>query len=206
VTRKEAERKLRQVVEPLLERHGFKRSRGLVFLRPQEDRTDRIGFSTFKDRSGIVRASFGVGIRLLKIEACRSDKQDEDAPSIGMPIHLLQPRRSYFDWQLTSETDWMALSAAIALEIEVLALPFLKTYGNLDAVKTALESDEPRLWFTCDNTQRVELLALIDCAQGDIAKAIERLDRALMELRAASAKERRPLEQLRNHLHRTIDE
>jgi hypothetical protein len=200
VTRKEAERKLKEVLEPLLRLHGFKRVQALVFLRHHEDRIDRLGFSTFKDRTGAVRTSFGAGIRLLGIEACRPDKQDKDSPTIGVPMHFLQQRRSYFDWLLTQETDWAALSAEIALEIEVLALPFLDTYGNLDAVKSALESDDPKRWFTCDSTQRVELLALIDCAQGEIGKGIERLDRALRELDAAPAKTRHPLQQLRGHL------
>jgi hypothetical protein len=199
MTAKEAEKALQQLVEPVLKRHGFRHQRRLEFLRHREEQIDRIGFNVFTDRNGTVRASFGIGIRFPAVENCRKGDTDADAPTVAVPMHFLEPQRRYFDWQLSDDTDWAILRDEITRAFEDRALPFLMRF-SLDAVATDLESEQPAKWFTLDPTARIETLALIDCARGQLPRGIARIETELARLAGAPSKERTPLERLRDRL------
>lgn len=192
--------RLQATADPILRGRGFQSTRGLEYFRlTSADRKERIGLSTFIDRTGTIRATLGVGIRFETVERLRRRELDPRAPTIGLPLHFLRPGRKYFDWPLRSEQDWIDLEAEIARGADE-AEQFLALFPSLTEVAAALESDEPRNWFTLGPTVRVETLALIDFSKGNRAGAIGRLDRTIESLKNAPEKVRVPLVRLRDHL------
>ncbi len=197
---KEAERHLSESVGPALERHGFIKERSADFIRRAEEHVDRIGFSVFSDRIGGIRASCGVGLRFPAVEAWRPGDRSENAPTVAVPMHFLEPDRKYFDWILSEVTDWPAFGNEVVEAVERRALPFLDRYSSLDTVRAALESHDPRDWFTLDPTRRIETLALTHCASGELDRGVALLEKTLGDLADAPVKNRHPLIRLRDAL------
>lgn len=192
--------RLRATADPILGARGFQNTRGLEYFRLKgTDRKERIGLSTFVDRTGTIRATLGIGIRFETVERLRRRELDPEAPTIGIPLHFLRPGRKYFDWPLRSEQDWIDLETEIARGTDD-AEQFLALFPSLTEVAAALESDDPRNWFTLGPTVRTETLALIDFSRGGREAAITRLGHAIASLEDAPAKERVPLIRLRDHL------
>jgi hypothetical protein len=197
---KEAERHLGESIEVALERHGFSREGRLDFLRRAEGHVDRIGFSVFADRIGGIRASCGVGLRFPTVETWRPGDRNENAPTVAVPLHFLEPNRKYVDWVLSEVTDWPAFGRDVVEIIERRALPFLDRYSSLDVVRAALESSDPRDWFTLDPTSRIVTLALTHCASGEVDRGVTLLDKTLGDLIDAPMKARYPLMRLKDSL------
>lgn len=205
MTPKEAERKLQEVVGPVLEGRGFKRTQRLVYLRRDEERIDRIGFNVFADRSGGIRGTFGAGVRFQAVETWRPGDQGEDAPTVAIPMHFLRADHQYYDWVLSEVTDWAAFGVEVEETLVRRALPFLDRYSSLDALKAALESNDPRDWFTLDPTRRIETLALLHCASGELDRGMALLEKTLGDLADAPVKARFPLVRLRDALRARQD-
>lgn len=201
MTPKQAEAPLREIIEPMLRPHGFRRSGTLAFVREHQGAFERIGFSVFKDRNGKLRFSYGVGVWFGEIESLRGNSDSsEDTPTIGVPMHFLRSPRKYFDWELSAPTQPGEIEGNVREELQERALPFLRQYSSIDALRTALEKDDPHSWFTLDSEQRDELLTLIDLLQRGKEVAIQRLDAALARRASALPKTRYPLEKLRARL------
>jgi hypothetical protein len=201
MTLAEAEQRLRQGFSPFLEGRGFRRIRGLVFVRNQEQCLQRIALSAFKDRLGGARFSLGVGVRFSAVEDCRREKLDAIAPTLGVPIHLLSEDRKYHDWTVSEDPKvWSDVLEDVKREIELRALPFLDDHCTMEAVKARLATGDPHAWFALDAISRFELLALIECAEGNVERAIGVLETALEQLAEEPPKRRVPLERLRQHI------
>lgn len=201
MTPKQAEKALREVLEPILRPYGFQRIRDLAFVRRHDDRIDRLGFSVFKDRASKLRFSFGVGVRFPEIEALRDGAKDsDDTPTIGVPMHFLRDPRSYFDWVLSDPIDPAKVESHVLEELDARALPFVNEFSSMDALREALERDDARAWFTLDSEQRDGLLTLLDFLQRGKRAAMQRLNAALERRAGAMPKLRYPLEKLRANL------
>lgn len=191
---------MQKIADPVLVARGFRHRGRLEYFRtPTQERTERIGFSVYLDRTGAARASFGVGIRFPSAERFRLESQDARAATVGVPMHFLFLDRKYFDWTIVESTDLVSLEKDVRLALDR-AEVFLSAYSSLEAVAAALESPEPRSWFTFDAAGRLETLALLDCARGHPEKAIQRLEAALGEPAFELEKERAPLARLKDHL------
>lgn len=196
----EVEKRLLTIAEPVLRAHGFQRTRRLEFIRrPTAGRKERIGLSVFVDRAGKARATLGVGIRFEEVERFRLRELDAGMPTIGLPMHFLSPDRKYFDWPLQSDDDWERLERDLEPVVRS-AVDFLSRFSTLNEVQSSLESDDPQNWFTLGPKVRIETLALLDCAKGDLTGAITRLEHAVAALDDAPDKERVPLIRLRDHI------
>lgn len=194
---KDAKQKIQEIIDPFLEEHGFKRKKGLEYFRVREGHVDRIGISIFADRVGGVRGTFGVGIIFPILDEWRRTNRVPGAATIGVPMHFLLPSHNYYDWNLSEVGDWKDFGSIVCDSIEKLALPFFQKYSSLSEVKASLESTDVRDWFVLNPTQRIETLALIECASGEAEKGMARIEKALEELAEAPMKETFPLMKLK---------
>lgn len=141
-----------------------------------------------------------MGLRFPEVEAWRPGDRSETAPTVAVPMHFLGPDRKYYDWVLSEVNDWPAFGSEVVEAIERRALPFLDRYSSLDAVRTALGSNDPRDWFTLDPTRRIETLARIHCALGELDRGMDLLEKTLSDLADAPVKTRYPLMRLKDAL------
>lgn len=154
-TKREAERKLGELVAPILASHGFERERRLEFLRRRgEDVVERIGWSVFVDRSGSPRASVGAGVRFESVEACRPTPTASGSPTVSVPIHFLTSERRYFDWPLADETDWQTLTKDLESHLRDRVMPFLDQFCTRGCQRPRERRPEGLVHAGCDRPPR----------------------------------------------------
>lgn len=198
----EAKELLKELVAPFLKDSGFMRKGGFSFIRTAENRVERIGFSFFRDRMGKMRFSFGVGIRFREIEQILNPKADakDDSPTIGLPVHLLEPERIYYDWVLSNDSNLSQLKDEILGKIEKYAFTFFSTYSEIGDVLESLKSTDPRHWFALNPEQRIATMTAIEFIQGRKEAAILRLKQYIECLEERFPKKRIPLNALYDRL------
>lgn len=201
MNRRQAEKALKEAFIPALKPFGFQFQKGLSFQRDLRECTQWITLAVYSDRLGRIRFSVGVGIRFPKVQSLlESQAEAGETATIGTPLHLLRPERTYSDWEIESLGDVEKLTPTVLQDIEKWGLPFFQMYSDPDAVKRSLESEDPRDWFTLDPERRIATLVAIECAQGHKDAALSRLDRALLQLQDAPFKKRYPLQILRERV------
>jgi hypothetical protein len=182
---------------------GFEAQTGLRFQRQDGTSFQRVTFSTRSDRSGRVRYSVNLALRFPHVQAIL-EPEGEGSSTIGTPLHLLRPNRTYTEWEIDAVSDVERQKDTVLQDIEKWGFPFLQTYSDLGKVKLALESSDPRDWFVLDAEGRTATLAAIEFAQGERASALSRLDRVLAELEEAPFKKRYPLQLLRERISKAV--
>ena len=183
MTRRASERALSAALQGPLADRGFEEVGALDFFRPNDLGGYTLRFGTRLDQERRVRVSGTVGIVFLSLNRIvgLGDEVDERFPTVMMPIHLLHPDRSYREWTMAVPSDAPAVASEIVQEVDAFALPFLTAFGQIDAVKGALQSPHPRDWFMLNPEQRLVVLAAIEQLAGQPDQAKELLRQGLLE-------------------------
>ena len=165
-----ARRMITSTFDGPLRSRGFSEAKRLTFTRGSEDRVEIISFGIRRANSDSRSAQFcfsiGIGIRFEAIERVRKNRKADDQQlfsTIGSPLHLLRPERTYLEWCFD---DLTPPSLDVMSEIDLYALPFFDRYRVIDDVLTALASEDPMNWFTLSAAQRGEILEAISEAKG----------------------------------------
>ncbi len=80
---------------------------------------------------------------------------------------------------MRSEDDALSVTSAIMEEVHTYVLPFFETYTNIKAIKSSLESSDPRDGFALGPQQIACVLAAMEYVGGDVARAFEVLEDAI---------------------------
>lgn len=181
---------------------GFRRLGDLSYGRHEGEGTALLSFSSRRDAAGDgYWFSLGVGVRFPEIEALvHPSGSDELASTIGVPVHILTPSRTFKEWHLGSKTDPAVIRTDVLAYISDFALPFLAKFSTRTAVYSALASPDPKNWFALTQEQRVLRLAAIEFLQGKRDQAISHLDTALESLEAEPRKKWVALRALRDRI------
>ncbi|HXI13732.1 MAG TPA: hypothetical protein VNM92_13975 [Thermoanaerobaculia bacterium] len=154
--------------EPLHQR-GFSEAKRLTFTRGTRDRIEIIAFGLRKakvgSKAGHICFGVGVGVRFEAIERALRNKNTDDRelfPTVGLSLHLLRPERKYTEWCFD---DTNSPSMEVISDVDQYAVPFFDRYQNIDDVRSALVSEDPRSWFTLSPAERREMLDAIATLQ-----------------------------------------
>ena len=129
--------------------------------------------SRYNNATGDILVTLSLGIRFEAVEHILANKYvDEDNPTISTPIYFLHEEPKIAEWN-ANDTK---IVDQLVFEIETYAVPFFRTYHCLNAVLGALESNEPRRWFSLGPVGRIETLAAILALQGKKDRAFEILN------------------------------
>jgi len=180
-------------VLPLL---GFDRVAELRFRRDTGGvAVASLAFPCCHDRRGFFAFSCNVGLRYEVLEGVLgADGADADAPTILVPLHLLEEDGHFLEWQFEREQDLAAVVRDVGARVRATALPWSEKYSDLASVRARLQSDRVADWFALDPERRVCMLAALDVVEGDRTAAIRRLEDALREHAGAHPKTRYQIE------------
>jgi hypothetical protein len=197
----EGRRLVSQRFEESLRSLGFSKAGDLTFVRKSNDNLEILTF-TGRVAKGAYYFTFGVGVRFPEAEEYLGVGSIEQRlfPTIGVPIHMLREVHEIREWSMREPRDLDQIHDVIMREIETLALPFLREFSSAERVREKLGSDSPQDWFMLSRTQRIAVLAALDAAGDDKARALQRVERALDELEGTAPKKRVVLERLRERL------
>jgi hypothetical protein len=179
---------------------GFKLSTELTFVREVPTCDQSVSFGGRIDKQKRFCFNFGVGVRFEDVERILRPERHEPCSTFGCAIHLLRPSHDYLEWHLTDTVDLTVMQAEVFNDVTQYGLPFFAQYSDLNEVRRALESDDPRKWLTLTPEQRIQTLAAIEYVQGRKSNAQAMIDTALLAHEKSLPKYRLPLQRLRQRL------
>lgn len=201
MTLNEAQRHLDIFLRDVLSTLDFQRSELLIYSRLKNEATASLAFPCRINATGICYFRCNVWLRFESLEhLLRGVAAKPSLPTIAMPLHLLDENRNFKEWQFNTPDDLMNLREIILNKLRNWVQPFIEQYSTLSELHSKLESANPMDWFILDPEQRVNVLAVIQFVQGDMAAALKTLDNALLERTAALPKKRLPIEAVRKRL------
>lgn len=185
------------ISEPLGEL-GFVRLRDLLFgRRLTTGCLQRVAFGARHGKTGEFCFSFGVGVRFEDVQALLSQSEDPFAVTVSSPLSVLNREHSGFpEWCFDGKAEPAEIVRETVTSFTHFGLPFLQENSNLEIVERALQSEDPRKWFTCTPEQRIATLAAIQYVTGRSEIAIGLVTAALEERREEMPSKRKLLHQL----------
>lgn len=179
----------------------------LTFRRPADGPGAAVLlFPCRHDRRGFFAFGCNVGVRFDVLEPLLGDEGGEPgAPTIVLPLHLLEPGGRHHEWSFERQQDLDAVVPDVVGRVRAVAVPWWEKHTQFSAVRQGLESDLVADWLGADPERRVCLLAAIDVAESDRTGAIERLERALHDRAGGPPKVRYPLEDVLRRIRRGWD-
>ncbi len=193
------EKNFRQELGRSLGQIGFSEERPLAFARSFFDRKELLLFHV-RSNGGRYFVSCHTGIRFIAVEEMRRSGSDSLLPTILMPIHLLRESRIFSEWIFECCNVHGSVIGEIVIDIRGLVLPFFQRFSTLTSLREILGSPDPTEWFVLNPEQRIELLAVVLCLEGQVDQAFALIDDALVARRDDPPKKRRPLEKARKIL------
>lgn len=130
------------IVAPL----GFHQKTEDEFSRSVNDVEHVLAVGPIRTSGGYRLTSGGAGIRLPRIEALMRPESGVMA-TVGMPVHLLRPEKSYREWRFSTEREMEGLVPLVTADLRQYAIPFLDRFPDAASVRRSLESDNPADWF-----------------------------------------------------------
>lgn len=198
---REGRKVLLDLMVPLLSAHGFRHARDLSFIRDSRDCTELVSFSTRRGSGGSFCFSVGAGVRFPAVEAIlQSGAGDDLMPTVGKPLSVLKKGVGFPEWCFDGQRGPVEVISEVILDIESYLLPFLDRYCSINEVAVSLGTDDPKNWFVLSPEERIAVLVAIECVQGRVNEAIQRLDVSILGLKDAPPKKRVSLERLRERL------
>jgi hypothetical protein len=153
MNKKQLQARFIEWVGPTVIPFGFQQRSEDQFSRSVSDVEHILSVGPMKTSGGYRLTSGAAGIRISRIEALMRPESDS-LTTVGIPVHLLRPERSYREWRFSTEKEMQGLVRFVTEDLEQYAVPFLDKFPDAASIRRSLESENPADWFMLDRGAR----------------------------------------------------